>query len=621
MNKQELIAKIRKLQDITNEEQAYLIELLNNKKKYGLVWEDKPEDVEEQLRQMLPVFKEVKERAIISEDKEAPNHILIEGDNLHALTALSYTHEGKIDVIYIDPPYNTGNKDTDGTTDFKYNDDYVDLNDTYRHSKWISFMEKRLQIAKNLVSSNGFLAISIDDNEISQLTLLCNEIFNDNVKVICVKMSEASGLKMASVKKLGTVPKYKEYIVLVKPSGINNLSFDNIPKESWDSEYNIFLENFNRDFKNEINIYSDSGHVSLEEIEKFDQIISQVKIKTVAEKLRELEITTKAEKEKWCFENSWRICQCASSSSVLNLANEKRKSNLNDLFFVNSVRDNKLYLVRSNYNLESSKPRVQMIFAEDNLTIHPGDFWADIRTTGLDAEGKVKFKNGKKPLKLLKRILKANGNKNSIILDFFAGSGSTMHAVIQLNNEDQGSRKAILVTNNENNICEDITYKRIQNVLHEYKANNLRYFQSDFVPSNRSELNRRLLTARSTDLLCIKEDCFLDHTANFAVSEKQAKIFTNGLGKYMLVIYHSRDQEAVTQQLIEIIQNLDTQEKVKMYAFSPERESIEEDFFEVADKIEAVPLPDSIYNAYRATFRTLKLDKKQAVKKEASQEN
>lgn len=88
MNKQELIAKIRKLQDITNEEQAYLIELVNNKKKYGLVWEDKPEDVEEQLRQRLPVFKEVKERAIISEDKEAPNHILIEGDNLHALTAL-----------------------------------------------------------------------------------------------------------------------------------------------------------------------------------------------------------------------------------------------------------------------------------------------------------------------------------------------------------------------------------------------------------------------------------------------------------------------------------------------------------------------------------------------------
>src|SRR5690625_1088040 len=125
MNKRELIQKIRNLNDITADEKAYLIELVNTKKKYGLVWEDKPEDVEEQLRSMLPVFKEVKERAIISEDKEAPNHILIEGDNLHALTALTYTHEGKIDVIYIDPPYNTGNKD------FIYNDHYVDREDSY----------------------------------------------------------------------------------------------------------------------------------------------------------------------------------------------------------------------------------------------------------------------------------------------------------------------------------------------------------------------------------------------------------------------------------------------------------------------------------------------------------
>ena len=136
MNKQDLIKKIKDLTDISNDEKAYLIDLVNTKKKYGLVWEDKPEDVEEQLRSMLPVFKEVKERAIINNDGslsgvEVPNHILIEGDNLHALTALSYTHEGKVDVIYIDPPYNTGNKD------FIYNDAYVDKEDTYRHSKWL----------------------------------------------------------------------------------------------------------------------------------------------------------------------------------------------------------------------------------------------------------------------------------------------------------------------------------------------------------------------------------------------------------------------------------------------------------------------------------------------------
>jgi hypothetical protein len=112
----ELNSKIKSLQDISSEEKAYIIELVNTKKKYGLVWEEKPEDVEEQLRSMLPVFKEVKERAIISENTDAPNHILIEGDNLHALTALSYTHEGKVDIIYIDPPYNTGKEN-----EFRYN--------------------------------------------------------------------------------------------------------------------------------------------------------------------------------------------------------------------------------------------------------------------------------------------------------------------------------------------------------------------------------------------------------------------------------------------------------------------------------------------------------------------
>lgn len=190
-----------------------------------------------------------------------------------------------------------------------------------------------------------------------------------------------------------------------------------------------------------------------------------------------------------------------------------------------------------------------------------------------------------------------------------------------LNAEDGGNRQCILVTNNENKIAEEVTYERNKRVIQGYTNtkgdhveglvnNNLRYYQTDFVPSNRTEINRRLLTAHSTNLLCIKEDCFFDQTKDFGINEKHAKIFTNGLGKYMVVVYHSRSHEEVTNQLISVIQNLETTEKVKMYAFSPEKETIEEDFFEVSDKIDAVPLPDSIYNAYRATFRTLKLDQK-----------
>lgn len=146
MDKNKLKQKIEELEGLTNEEKSELIKLLRSQKKYGLVWEDKPEDVEQRMLNEQPVLVEVPERAILSDDAEAPNHILIEGDNLEALTALSYTHAGKIDVIYIDPPYNTGNKD------FIYNDSFVDKEDGYRHSKWLSFMNKRLKIAKNLLS-------------------------------------------------------------------------------------------------------------------------------------------------------------------------------------------------------------------------------------------------------------------------------------------------------------------------------------------------------------------------------------------------------------------------------------------------------------------------------------
>ena len=127
MDKAELISKLKTLPGLTDEERSNLIGLLRQHKKYGLVWEDKPEDAERLLEDHLPVLKEVKGREVIR-DPEAPNHILIEGDNLHALTALSYTHAGKIDVIYIDPPYNTGNKD------FSY---YDDFNDDYREIPYV----------------------------------------------------------------------------------------------------------------------------------------------------------------------------------------------------------------------------------------------------------------------------------------------------------------------------------------------------------------------------------------------------------------------------------------------------------------------------------------------------
>lgn len=188
MNKYELAKKITQLEGLTNEEKASLVELLRSQKKYGLVWEDKPEEIETRLADELPVLTEVPERAIVSDSPDAPNHILIEGDNLEALTTLAYTHEGKIDVIYIDPPYNTRKKD------FKYNDSYIDPEDAYCHSTWLSFIEKRLKIAHKLLSMHGVILISIDSKEQAPLTLLCDQIFGKKNQIsIMPRITKASG--------------------------------------------------------------------------------------------------------------------------------------------------------------------------------------------------------------------------------------------------------------------------------------------------------------------------------------------------------------------------------------------------------------------------------------------
>jgi len=166
LTKEELISKIKQLQ---KEKKL--------KHKYGLVWdsEKEPEQVVELCKNNIPILKNIKSKDIKSDNSQ--DNILIEGDNYHALQILNYTHKNKIDVIYIDPPYNTGNKENE---DFSYNDKFIDKEDGYRHSKWLNFMCKRLELAKELLTDNGIIFISIDDNEQANLKLLCDKIFGEN---------------------------------------------------------------------------------------------------------------------------------------------------------------------------------------------------------------------------------------------------------------------------------------------------------------------------------------------------------------------------------------------------------------------------------------------------------
>uniref|UniRef100_UPI003FEF9B7C DNA methyltransferase n=1 Tax=Eubacterium sp. TaxID=142586 RepID=UPI003FEF9B7C len=142
-------------------------------KKYGLVWEEHEEEVDVKMQTHIPVFTEVEDKEIVGDSENKQYNFLLEGDNLHSLKLLEKTYKGKIDVIYIDPPYNTGHKD------FVYDDAFVDRQDGYSHSKWISFMEKRLRIAHALLKPAGTIFISIDDNEYANLKLLCDEIFGE----------------------------------------------------------------------------------------------------------------------------------------------------------------------------------------------------------------------------------------------------------------------------------------------------------------------------------------------------------------------------------------------------------------------------------------------------------
>lgn len=163
----------KKLEDYSKEDLISIIKSIKKQKKFGLVWEDKPEKVATDCKEKLPVLNEDASKAI-SKAPGQPINIIIEGDNYHSLSALNYTHAGKIDIIYIDPPYNTGNKD------FAFNDKFIDKEDSFRHSKWLSFMEKRLKLSKNLLSDNGIILISINDEELATLKLLCDHVFGED---------------------------------------------------------------------------------------------------------------------------------------------------------------------------------------------------------------------------------------------------------------------------------------------------------------------------------------------------------------------------------------------------------------------------------------------------------
>ncbi len=573
-----LFYKHIRIEDMLNEQttqEALLVKIaalqneikkLKKRKKYGLVWEEKPEEVVLQCQNNIPVLKEVKTRKIIG---GSGNNILIEGDNYHALSVLNYTHKKSIDLIYIDPPYNTGAKN------WKYNNDYIDKEDAYRHSKWLSLMCHRIKLAKNLLKDNGVLVCAIDENEQAHLGALIEEIF----------------------------PTYDQHTITVvhNPKGVQGTNF------SYTHEYAIFVVPSNKKTIGDRSLVEDEIYVSNlrnwgNESERTDAkncfypiVISREKIVgfgNVAQ--NEFHPKSANEKQKdgtiWVWpidekgvERKWRYAR----QSV---------EEIKDILQIKETRGG----------------LIQIMIAKDYGTYKT--VWNDKKYDASEYGTKLlreiipncDFDFPKSLYTVYDCIFAVVGDRlHANVLDFFAGSGTTGHAVLELNKKDGGNRQFILCTNNESNICEEVTYERIKRVIKGYKnkkgekvdglGGNLSYYKTDLVNVEKlhrvSDDAKIKITHQAGEMIALRED-----TPNEVEKTDWWQVFSGG-GK-ITAIYFKEDK----QKLSELVKKLEKEQKpTVLYVFSWGKNEYKNEFTSKLIHIEDIP--DPILEVYKEINR------------------
>ena len=500
---------------------SYLADLEKdvNGQKYGLVFEEHREEIDEVLDTHTPVLTEDKDLFI---DNGGQMNVLIEGDNLAALKLLEKTHRGKIDVIYIDPPYNTGNKD------FVYDDKYLTVSDGYHHSKWLSFISERLKIAKRLLTKDGVIAISIGHQEVNNLMLLCEDLFC-NKNVTCVTVQTSGG------KPNGGFNITYEFIVFITPEeftpnasenamneyaspyhGMNLATFDQVQRPG--QAYPIFVDKdgvfvgcgksltervksgeYTGELKDFIYDYSEApaGTVAIWPVTRKGVPCVWRLIPTRVARDWEKGYIKIAPQNPGKTKNSFTI-QYLSDGIIQKIERGELKTHrISD--------DERIPTVGVN-NYRTAGTTIQTIWTEKAFyTTNGGNEMADIL-------GSKKAFSYPKPLALISEIAQRITDESSTILDFFAGSGTTGHAVMKLNAEDRGNRRFILCTNNENNICRDVTYERIKRVIDKegYTAS-LKYYKVDYVP-----IDERMYYEYADELLRhVRELVELENGVNF----------------------------------------------------------------------------------------------------------
>ncbi len=374
--------------------------------RYGLNWLDVPEAFEKDSEDKIPILEEVSEKAIDAAGPLAgkPPHVIIEGDNYHALTCLNYTHRGKIDVIYIDPPYNTG---SDGFTykDKRFLAEFPDgqkvpKDHPLRHSYWLSFMEKRLKLAKNLLSDRGVIFISIDDNEQANLKLLCDKIFGEGnfVAEFIWKKKQGGGNDS------GFVVTEHEYVLCVAK---NIAKFEMRLDKSYQLDDKLYP------------LKDEKGEYGLITLDKASIQISQSLIYEIMGPNGEKYYPRIVKGKQSC----WRWSKA------------KVKKQYNELVFKNG----KIYT--KYYRPEGVTPKSLLTDAIYGRTESGNDDIKEIFETKPFAYPK--------PVLLIKHLLAISSGvtNQATILDFFAGSGTTLHATLNLNREDGEVAGASLSSN------------------------------------------------------------------------------------------------------------------------------------------------------------------------------
>lgn len=439
-------------------------------KKYGLVWEQHEEEVDVKMRTHIPVFVEDRSREIVAKPDSMDYNFLLEGDNLHSLYLLEKTHKGKVDVIYIDPPYNTGKS-------FTYADSTVDSSDAFRHSKWLSFMRERLELAYKLLSNSGVIFISINDAEQSQLKLLCDDIFGES-NFIATLPKKGNGGRQDS-KWFAIV---HEYVLCYAKNSEDYIAGREEKNES-DSKYPLTDENGNCYKLQLLRKWGDNSHRE-DRPNLYYPIYYNAASKSFSMgKLHENDIEIYpilGQGE----QGRWRWGKSTMQSNMQNGKVEMRQTKGEYIPYERVYKS----------STPQSKPFTSWIDDIDNnsgSTLLKNVLGADLF-------------DYPKPLSLIVKLLKmATSKKDYVILDFFAGSGTTGQAVLELNKEDGGNRHFILCTNNENKICEEVTYQRLKTVITGKRADgseyldgipaNLMYYKTDFVAKESEELSDELL--------------------------------------------------------------------------------------------------------------------------------